>query len=341
MIGSRPALVAALAAALVACGATDHRSPSPAAGARSGAAAPRAGRPLPHRHPPPLALVTAESRNAVLAVDLHTGLVVRRVAVAGDLEDVAATTQIAVLVSPATRTVALVSVPALRVLALLHGFSAPHIAAITPDGRFAYVSDDAAGTVTPVRLAGAVRYPGLAIGAGAHHLAFSGDGATAWVALGETATTIVELDTRSPAYPRVVHRWDPGFTVHDLRFSPSGTAVWLGSATGRDVTVVGARSRAVLARIPVGPPPQHIAFGPGGAYLTSGYGGTIERVDPVSGRLLDRARSPYGSFELDTGDGYVVTSSLLRGTLAIFDSHLRLLRTESLAPATREVAVVR
>ena len=51
------------------------------------------------------------------------------------------------------------------------------------------------------------------------------------------------------------------------------------------------------------------------------------------------ARSPYGSFELDAGHGYVVSSSLLRGTLAIYTPQLRLLRVVRVAPAAREVAV--
>jgi hypothetical protein len=58
------------------------------------------------------------------------------------------------------------------------------------------------------------------------------------------------------------------------------------------------------------------------------------------GRILARARSPYGSFELDSADGYVATSSPLRGTLAIYDIRLRLRRIVQQAPATRDVAIV-
>ena len=61
----------------------------------------------------------------------------------------------------------------------------------------------------------------------------------------------------------------------------------------------------------------------------------------ASGRLVTRGTSPYGSFELAAGDGYVATSSLLRGTLAIYSSGLRLLRVVRLAPATPEVAISR
>jgi DNA-binding beta-propeller fold protein YncE len=289
--------------------------------------------------PPPLALVTAETRNQLIVVDLHTGAIRRVIALPADPEDVAAGGDTAVTVSSTARAVALVSLRTLRVRALLRGFTSPHIVAVAPDAQFAYVTDDGAGTVTPIRIRDAHRFPSLSIGAGAHHLTFNPNGQTAWVALGESATTIVTLDTRDPAHPHIASRWQPAFAVHDLHFSPEGTSVWLSSATGPDVTVVDARTHAVRFRIPVGRAPQHIAFGPGGAYLTSGYGSVIERADPATGRILDRASSPYGSFELDARGGYVVTSSLLRGTLAIFDPRLRLRQTEQLAPATREVAI--
>jgi len=48
---------------------------------------------------------------------------------------------------------------------------------------------------------------------------------------------------------------------------------------------------------------------------------------------------PYGSFELGAANGYVVTSSLLRGTLAIYNEELHLLRVVHVAPAAREVAI--
>jgi hypothetical protein len=91
----------------------------------------------------------------------------------------------------------------------------------------------------------------------------------------------------------------------------------------------------------VGPPPQHVVFEGRFAYLTSGYGATIEKVDTASGHVLDRTSAPYGSFELDAADGYVTTSSLLRGTLAVYDSQLKLLRVRALAPAARDVAISR
>jgi hypothetical protein len=129
--------------------------------------------------------------------------------------------------------------------------------------------------------------------------------------------------------------------AHDLSFSPDGRQVWISSATGPDVTAFGARDDKALFRVPVGPPPQHLMFEGRYAYLTSGYGRRLEKVDAASHRVLARATTPYGSFELSAGDGYVATASLLRGTLAIYTPDLRLLRVVRLAPATRELAISR
>ncbi len=147
------------------------------------------------------------------------------------------------------------------------------------------------------------------------------------------------LSTANLAHPHAIGRFDPGFPAHDIEFSPNGQQAWVSSADSPDVSVFGAIDRRILFRVPVGTGPQHVAFAGRFAYLTSGYGGTIEKVDAATGRVLARARSPYGSFELDAGQGYVVASSLLRGTLAIYNPALKLLHVVHLARATREVAL--
>jgi hypothetical protein len=137
----------------------------------------------------------------------------------------------------------------------------------------------------------------------------------------------------------VIGRFDPGFPAHDLSFTADGRRVWVTSASGPDVSVFSARDHRLLFRVPVGPPPQHVAFDGPYAYVTSGYGDMIEKVAQSNGRLVERATSPHGSFELDAADGFVATSSLLLGELAIYNSELRLLHVLHLAPATRDVAI--
>jgi DNA-binding beta-propeller fold protein YncE len=296
--------------------------------------------PTAHRaRPAPVALVTAETENRLLVVSLGSGRVLRRIGLPTDPENVISAGPLALVVSPVARAVTVLhrSSPGQRTT--IGGFESPHIPALFPGDDYAYVTDDAAGTLTVIRLSDGRAVDRIEVGPGAHHLTTSPDGHRTWVALGESASTIVILDTSDSARPRVIGRFDPSFVVHDVSFSPDGRQVWVTAAHGDDVTVFRPDDHLALFRVPVGPGPQHVAFAGHYAYLTSGYGSAIEQVDAHTGRVLARAATPYGSFELDAADGYVATSSLLRGTLAVFTSGLRLLWTAQLAPATRDLAI--
>jgi DNA-binding beta-propeller fold protein YncE len=291
---------------------------------------------------PDQAFVTAETENRLLVVDLPSGRVVRRIALAPDPEDVAANggeCSTVVVVSAAARAVTVLDRESLNPRRVLSGFVAPHIPEIAPGGQYGYVTDDGAGTVTAIYLGDARVTSTIEVGAGAHHLSFDSTHQRAWVALGESARTIVVLNTQHVDRPRVIGRFDPGFAVHDLSFSPDGTRVWVSAAAGPDVSVFDAADRRLLFHVPVGRSPQHVALTGRYAYLTSGYGSTIEQVDARNGHILHRASTSYGSFELAADGRYVVVSSLLRGTLAVFTPQLKLLRVVHLAPATREVAL--
>lgn len=342
-----------LAALLAACGGSAKHPPTPTQAATvatpklvllTPAARPTLAKPEPKSEPRPgtdQALVTAETENRLLVVDLPSGRTVKRIALAPDPEDIAAGGNHGpiVVVSAAAGRVTLLAGGALRPLKTLGGFDQPHIAAIAPDGDHAYVTDDARGSLTVIDLAKLRATSTIHVGAGAHHLCFDITDRTAWVALGESARTVVVLGTGDLAHPRVIGEFRPPFLVHDLACSPNGGRVWLTSATGTDVILVGGVDHRAIFRVPVGRAPQHVALAGPDAYVTSGYGGTIEKIDGGTGHILARARSPYGSFELAADNRYVVTASLLRGTLAIYTPQLRLLRVVHLAPATREVAL--
>lgn len=284
-----------------------------------------------------VALVTDETQDRLLVVDPAAGKVLARIPIGGAPQYVASTGAIALVSGPASGTVSVLAGNPLRVVRILGGFAQPRLVAIAPDGRHAFVTDDAAGTLTAIDLATDRITSRVHVGAGAHHLALSPDQRRLWVALTESARTIVILDTRSIGHPRVLGSFDPGYAAHDLSFSADGRRVWITSASGSDVGVFDAATRRLLFKVPVGPPPQHISMQGPYVYLTSGYGSAIERVQESSGRILERSRAPYGSFELDAAGGYVVTASLLNGELAVYTPQLRLLRTLALAPATRDV----
>lgn len=374
---SATALVAtALLLALAGCGATRRPAPRASAtaaalmiaraetpaGAGSGQSRPGASG-APASSPrvriartPSQALVSAQTENQILVIDLPTGRVARQVTVAGDPEYVATASSgpgsIAVVVSASAGTVTLLHLGSLRPVKVLHGFASPHIPAISPDGGYAYVTDDATGKVTVIGLKNDGIRSRITVGAGAHHLAFSPDGRQVWIALGQSARTIAILSTQvgtpsppsspveDPGHPHVIGHVDLGFPAHDLLFTPDGQRVWITSAGTADVGVFSARSHRLLFRVPAGPPPQHLAFAGRFAYVTSGYGSRIEQVALNSGRVLRRVRAPYGSFELSASGGYVVTASLFRGTVAIYNTRLRLLHIRHLASSTEDVTIV-
>jgi DNA-binding beta-propeller fold protein YncE len=291
------------------------------------------------RRPQALALVTAETKNQLVTVDLETGAVTSRITLSAGPQYVAAEPGVAVVTSPTAGAVTILEGDAPHEAKVLRGFGAPHITEISPDGEHAYVTDDARGTLSVIRFSDMRVTSTIHVGAGAHHMSSSLDQQQLWIALGESARTIVILDTSDIDHPRLIGHFDPGFPAHDLSFSPDGLNVWVTSASGPDVTVFRASDKRLLFRVPVGDPPQHVAFDGAYAYLTSGYGSTIEKVNAATGAVITRASAPYGSFELDAADGYVTTASLFNGKLAIYTPQLKLLHVLALAPATRDVAI--
>ncbi|HEX5250669.1 MAG TPA: hypothetical protein VFW14_13470 [Gaiellales bacterium] len=293
----------------------------------------------------PIAVVTAETEHAVLEVSPATGRVLRRVPITGDPTTLAAApTGPVVVCSPAAGTVTLLSWPGLRPVAVLHRFQTPEIAAITPDREWALVSD-AAGTVSTIQLSSHRIVDRVRVGRGAHHMAISPDQRVAWVALGETARTIVRLDTADPTHLRVVGRLHPPTASHDLAFSPGGRTVWVTSSDASYVTVYTAATGRPVTTVPAGTAPQHIAFGrttPARAYISSGYGRSLEMVDVASGRILHRAALPYGSFNLSTLGSVVATTSLLDGRVTIINTgNLRRRLAATVAPEAREIVLLR
>lgn len=291
----------------------------------------------------PIALVTAETEDQLIAVSFGDGRVIRRVEMPDDPQNVVADAQMVVVVSPGGGAVTLLDARTLRVRKVLRGLGAPHLAALDPSGKWALVTDDPRGQLDVISLTRLRIVKRLFVGLGAHHLSVSPLGTRTWIALGEHAQQVAIVDTSRPAHPRLLRRFDPGFVAHDLAFSPNGNRVWVTSGEDRRVRVLNARSGRKLFSVPVGAPPQHVVFGAYSrtpAYITSGYSRWIELVDRRRGRIIRIASVPYGSFNLTTIGGNVVTSSLIRGTVTAFDSQLRLLRTIRVAPAARGVAGV-
>ena len=297
-----------------------------------------AARPAANR---PVALVAAETANEVLAVSLgpHGGHVLKRVRLDDPLMVAAPLHGPAVVLDP-NGTVTLLAWHSLRPLRVFRGFSDPQVARIAPGNRFAYVADGGSGEISVIDLARRTIVDRIRVGLQAHHMAFSPDGRHLWIALGEVATTVVRLDTSDLAHPRIAGRLHPRFPAHSVGFAPDGRTVWLSSARAPYVTVYNASTGRVVKVIRAGRAPQEIAFSGARALLTSGYGSSIEAILWRRYRRLGTVSMPYGSFNLATFGGQVVTSSLFNGEVTELEAGtLRRFWTVKVAPETRYVAI--
>ena len=294
-----------------------------------------------HRHRAQVALVTAELRNELVVVSLPGGRVVRRIPVAPDPKTVSAAAGGPVaVVSPGSGTVTMFSA-GLRRLAVFRHFRSPQLATFTPDGEYLLVTDAAAGTLTSIELARMRVVGRVAVGSGAHHLAVSPNGRRAWVALGESANTIVVVDVANPRHMRVLRRLHPAAQAHDIAFDPDGRTVWVSSASQPYVSVYAAASDRLIDTVPAGRAPQHVLFAAGHAYVTSGYGSSIEMVDPARRTVVRRVELPYGSFNLASAGRWLVATSVLNGQVTVLrTATLRRRAGTTVALVARSVAVL-
>jgi DNA-binding beta-propeller fold protein YncE len=288
----------------------------------------------------PVALVTAETLDQLIAVELPSGRIIKRLQMPSDPQNVTVCGQTAAVVSVRSGAVTLVDTSTLKVRRILRGFGAPHIAACSPEGGHIYVTDDARGQLVVI---GSRVIRKLFVGFGAHHIASSPDQPRLWIALGERARSIAVVDTTNPVRPRLIGRVDPHGLAHDLAFGPSGRRVWVTYDAGVDVRIFDAVTERPLKTLAGGAPPQHVAFDPFSkarhAYVTSGDDGTLRVVSLRTLRTQRVVRTPLGSFNVTTFGGLIVTSSLTKGTLTELSDSGRILFSKQVAPAARDVAV--
>jgi YVTN family beta-propeller protein len=288
-----------------------------------------------------VALVTAETSNEVFAVSLgpHGGRVLRTVRLDDPLMVAAPPHGPAVVVNP-SGDVTLLAWHTLRPIKVFHSFRTPKVAAVAPDGRLAYVTDEGSGDLSVIDLARRTIVGRVYVGLAAHHLGISPDGRWVWVALGETARTIVRVDSSNPRKPRVIGHVHPRFGAHDVSFAPDGRTVWVTSPSTSSVSGYSFGGR-LLWTAGAGKPPGHVAFSGGRALVPSGYSAAVSAFTWRSpSRAPQVAAAPYGSFNLAVYGGFVVTTSLFTGQVSEYRAgDLHRLWTTKVAPAARYVAI--
>lgn len=290
----------------------------------------------------PLALVTADSIDRVLAVDLSDLRIVRSLAVPDQPHGIEAVDLLsaALVLSPASGTVTILETAHPRVRTVLDGFHGPRYAAGDPRGTYAYVSDDVAGQVVAIDVARARVIGRVEVGTGARHITISPDGLRVITALGSKAPRLALVDVSRPRRPRLVRTFPADDLAHDVGFTPDGNHVWISSGVDRRLAIHDGFSLRRLQVVPGDAPPQHVTFDEWArhVYVASGDSGTLRTHSLADGSLLRTRRVTTGSYNVCALTGRVVTPSLDDGRLTLLDA--RGLRSVRVAAHAHDACIV-
>src|SRR4051794_7146893 len=149
-----------------------------------------------------VALVTADLEARLVAVELATGRVLRRVPTLPKPRSIETVGHTAVLAHSEIGAVSLVHAPTLRVAHVLRGFREPRYTAAHPDGRRAYGSDAKRGAVVSLDVIGGRVLAGSGGGALSRHITIDPTGRTLWVSLGSKAREVAVVDVSRRIRPR-------------------------------------------------------------------------------------------------------------------------------------------
>jgi DNA-binding beta-propeller fold protein YncE len=287
----------------------------------------------------PLALVTADLEASVVAVDLSTGTVLRRLATPAGPRSIESIGWVGALVAHTAHGELTLIDSELRVRPIAGELAAPRYTAVSPDRRFAYVTDSERREVAVVEVRGRRVVGRVALGGPARHLGIDRAGSRLWVALGNKAPALAVLSLADPRRPRVVGRIRPPFPAHDVGFTPGGRRVWVTSGDRGRLAIYDAGTGEVVRTLRADAPPQHVTFMGDRAFVTSGDDAVL-RVHALDGRLLRSQPVPAGSYNVQHGHRWILTPSLSQGTLCTFSPRGARLHESRLARSSHDACFI-
>jgi DNA-binding beta-propeller fold protein YncE len=287
-----------------------------------------------------LGLVTADLEAMIVVVSLDTGRIRGHISTPPGPRSIERVGRSAAVVGHTTEgLVSVVDGKTLSVRHVVSGFSEPRYTAAHPDGRLAYVTDSVEGDVAVLDVELGRVLHRTALGGPARHISLDPRGGTLWVALGTKAEEVAIIDVRDAARPRLLRRIRPPFLAHDVGFAPGGR-IWVTSGDRGAVAVYAATGREPAFRLQADAPPQHVTFLNERAYVASGESGTLRVHALGDGRLLHEARIPRGSYNVQQGEGVVLTPSLDLGTLCVVGGEGQVTRELRPARSSHDACVV-
>lgn len=285
----------------------------------------------------PRALVTCDADARLAVVDLRTFRVVESIPCLPDPRSIELVGSRAIVCHTAVGAVSIVENG--RVRHVLREFVEPRYTAAHPDGVHAFVTDSGRASVVAVDVVRGVVLGRVPLREWPRHVTLDPAGRTLWVGLGSSSPDVAVVDVTQPARPRHVATVRPPFGAHDVGFLPGGRRVWVTSGDEGE-TAIFDRSGRVHLRLGADLAPQHVTFGAGVAFVTSGAAGILRVQRLVDGRVLRTTPIEPGSYNVQYGFGRVLTPSLDRGTLTVLDRRGALLARIRIASSCHDACFV-
>lgn len=231
----------------------------------------------------PVAYVSAEGEDRLVAVQPITGQILARLRVPDGPHNVAASSDRhwVLVTSPPAGAVTIVDARTLRVVRTLRGLSGPHDVEVARDGRYAYVTEERAGRVLVLSLATGRIVRRVAVGPGPHDLAVSPDGTRVWVT---RRAGLIVLDTSRPSRARVAGRLSARVGApHDISFDRG--RVWVTYwGSGRVSAHAPSTGRLLFTR-QAGELTHHVVAANGRAWVTDHHGARAAVYDSAGRRI--------------------------------------------------------
>ena len=194
---------------------------------------------------------------------------------------------------------------------------------VAPDGRHAFVLNDAkeAGTVSVVDTTQNTAPVKIPVAAGTDRAVFTADGHLAYVSNFADAGTISVVDV---AGNKVTATFDVPAKPNGLALSPDGRRLYVASSTPGVLTVFDTAGNKVTATIPLRKNPDGVALTPDGrhAYVTNYGSDSVSVIDTASNKVT--ATVPVGNQPVkvaispDGGRAYVTNRA--SGTVSVLDT---------------------
>jgi DNA-binding beta-propeller fold protein YncE len=283
-----------------------------------------------------LAAATCDEEARLAVVDVRAGRVVRFIPCLPDPRSIESLGwHTAVVCHTAAGAVSILDGSSLGIRAVVRGFTEPRYVAAHPGGRSAFVTDSGTKEVVAVDVAAGHRRGRLKLEEWPRHITADPQRQRLWVGLGTASEHVAVVDVSDPGRLRLERMVHPPFLAHDVGFEPDGRRVWVTSGNLDELAVYTPEGR-LLQRLPADAPPQHVTFGGGMAYVTSGDDGTLRAVSLRHGRAVASVRVPVGSYNVQSGHGLVLTPSLVSGALSVLNRASRLVHHVEVASSSHD-----